>query len=988
MPTAIIEHDGKDVEYEFPEGMSEDEILANFQSDFAKYQIDARNQLRVGKEPTERRSKRGKRIFHSTQSTIERNFHAALGVGVKDVDTKNGIPQSQRAVLSGLRDDASRFAYLAKEYGQDKVEVLNIAGKEEFAIQGKDGKWRMTDPKGVIEFADFTSDIAGEIIPTTTGIVTGTAAFFSGYGTLTTAFAANAAEATVGAAQDAFVRGLAGVEIDPLEIAKRRSTNMVIGTGAEIATLGFIQNAPKLFVARSGADNATKSAQFLNAQTGKKLPTQMYLGEQTMARIQEVAQKYPNSPTAQLWEDLRTKIGQAVDQEIGAPAFTAEQSDTVIQKSLERIAREQSGELDRLKSRLSDIGAQQKVAVEKGRGPGLSEKAKQDAQQVFNAERKRKAKDLIALNEVPTRAVGDGLQADLFKKYLRVDAQKKQLYNEAYDAVGDARVSSLDIGEAYEAIVSEGIEDFDGEIINALSDVASRKGLKSAQELGEIGEIEVPFRVLNELIQSVNRRAKFGVTGAGPEANKFRTLSSKLQTLRDEVLESRPDAKPAFDRAQQFYREEFLRYTDGLGGDILKLPRGQSFSESINAFSRDQVTIPMPRFKNDGISVVQRALRSPSDVDEIIKLSQTPNETRQFLRQAWLQKQGLTADGGLPKSAFDLSDEQKEIVRALWPQKNAAGKNVKLETFSQMRNFASKEKEYIDGITRDTFQKLMQSNTEISEKELMKLAAEELSVKESFAKLQKSAIQKMVSKGALEGTAKDNIRILMDTIDSLDFKQIKEVKRLLIAKDPANEELLRNSMVSHILKKANKGADDAQVGRYGFQLWNPTKMENILKKDEAKLSILLGDEKYKLLGDWNDALKTISIPRTVADTGDLRAGLATSGTGASGYISGITDWARNAWTNTMLSVSLKAPTQKILMDPKSYDNMISYLMNVSVPSVSGLGALTQQMEDSPEVSAMVQQTFSGLMQDMADAEKMKRQLEAQKEQQVEQQQGQ
>ena len=178
MPTAIIEHDGKDVEYEFPEGMSEDEILANFQSDFAKYQIDARNQLRVGKEPTERRSKRGKRIFHSTQSTIERNFHAALGVGVKDVDTKNGIPQSQRAVLSGLRDDASRFAYLAKEYGQDKVEVLNIAGKEEFAIQGEDGKWRMTDPKGVIEFADFTSDIAGEIIPTTTGIVTGTAAFF------------------------------------------------------------------------------------------------------------------------------------------------------------------------------------------------------------------------------------------------------------------------------------------------------------------------------------------------------------------------------------------------------------------------------------------------------------------------------------------------------------------------------------------------------------------------------------------------------------------------------------------------------------------------------------------------------------------------------------------------------------------------------------------------------------------------------------------
>jgi hypothetical protein len=37
---------------------------------------------------------------------------------------------------------------------------------------------------------------------------------------------------------------------------------------------------------------------------------------------------------------------------------------------------------------------------------------------------------------------------------------------------------------------------------------------------------------------------------------------------------------------------------------------------------------------------------------------------------------------------------------------------------------------------------------------------------------------------------------------------------------------------------------------------------------------------------------------------------------------------------------------------------------------------------------MVQQTFSGLMQDMTDAEKMKRQLEAQRAQQAEEQQGQ
>jgi len=286
MPTAIIEHEGKEIEYEFPEGMSEEEIVANFQSDFAKYQIDARNKLRVGKEPTGDRTKRGRQVFYDTKKTISRNLHAALGVGEDEVDTKNGLPASQRAVLSGLRDDASRFAYLAQEYGQDKVEVLNIAGKEEFVIKGKDGKWKMTDPKGAFEFADITADIAGDVVPTATAIGTGTAAFLSGYGTIGTALAANAAESFVGSAQDAFVRGLTGVEINPLEIATRRATNMAIGTGAEIATLGFIQRAPKLFVTRSGDDNATKSAKFLNAQTGKKGPTQMYMCEQTGAMIQ------------------------------------------------------------------------------------------------------------------------------------------------------------------------------------------------------------------------------------------------------------------------------------------------------------------------------------------------------------------------------------------------------------------------------------------------------------------------------------------------------------------------------------------------------------------------------------------------------------------------------------------------------------------------------------------------------------------------------
>ena len=986
MPTAIIEHEGKEVEYEFPDGMSEEEIVANFQSDFARMQIDARNYLRSGKEVSGYKKKkvgaRGHRpTYYRTQELIDRNLPAALGVSSEDVDTKSGLPIKQRATLAALQDDNSRFAYLSKLYGKDNVEVINFKGKEEFLFKGKDSKWRMTDPKGVIDFADFTTDIAGEAAPVTAGIIAGGLAALSKYGILSTAAIANAAEATVGSAQDAIVRKATGLEIDPLEIAKRRSFNATLGFGAEVLTMGAMQTVPKLFVRRSGVDNATKSAKFLSDQTGYKLPTQMYLGEQSIKRIRDVAQRYPKSPTARLYEDLRAKIGQSVD-ELAAPGTTSEQSDVIIQNSLERIARDQTAEMQQLKSTLDDISAQQKVASQRGKGTGLEEQAKLDAQKIFNEEKKRRARDLVTSNEVSTRAVGDGLQLDLFKKFLRIDRQKVALYDEAYEAIGDAQVSSEAIREAYESLVSDGITDFDGKAIQALTDVASRKGLKSIDELGDIGEIDVPFRVLNELIQSVNKRAKFGVTGAGPEANKFRALSGKLESLRDEVLNANPNAKPLFDRAQKFYREEFLRYTDGLGGDILKLPRGQSFAEAKDAFLRDQSSIPNPRFSNKGVAVVNRALRSPDDIDEIIKLSQTPNETRLFLRQAWLQRKGLVSDGGLPKSAFNLSDDEKEIVRALWPQTNSRGKNVKLETFRSINNLVSGEKEYVDGITRETWQKLTASNTEVSEKELIRLAEQEKAVKEQYQILQQSAIRKMLNKGALDGEAKKNIRILMDTMDSLNFKEIQEIKRLLVQQDPANAELLQNSTIAHLLRRANKGRDDAQIERYGFQLWNANKMDDFLVNDEAKLSLMLGPEKYKMLKQWNDGLKITSVPRQAA-TSDLKAGVASSGGSASGYLSGITRWASNVWANAMLTASMKAPVNRVIMDAEAYDKVISMAFNLSAVTAPGIGALNEQMEESPEVEIMVRETFEGLVDDMRGAEELKAQLENKKAQEQE-----
>lgn len=976
MPTAIIDYKGREVEYDFPEGMDMEEIVANFQSDFAKYQIDGRNRLRTGVEFKAKRGPRGRPKKYSKHEVIERNLPAALGVGAQDVDTRNGIPAKERIILSALHDDKSRFSYLSQQYGKENVEVINFNGKEEFVVQGKDKKWRMTDPKGVVEFSDFTADIAGEVVPVVSGIIAGIATVSSGYGILGTAAAANLAEATVGSAQDALVRGILGLEVNPLEIGQRRAINATIGFGAEVLTMGAMQRVPKLFVARSGVDKATESAKFLNQQTGQKLPTQMYLGEQSLNRMQEIAERYPNSPTAKLFEDIRTQVGKRVESDVGLANVSEVGSNAVLQENLSRIAQRQSDQLNRLSTRIEGIGQNTEAAKALKITSPEEATVRQAARDLFSGEKQRRAKDLVARNEIPTTAAGEEFQRDLLKQFLRTDAQKKQLYEDAYSLIGDVSVRGDDIASAYASIVSIGADQFDDDLVKILGDVAAKQGLRSAEELSELGDVKVPFGVVNELIQSVGRKAKFGTMGAGPEAVKFQKLNAKLSGIRDSMLEENPAAQAAFKKAQDFYRTQYLRFDNGVTKKALALPRGQNLSEARQAFMENPTNIPAPRFNNDGLQVVKAALQSPGSAREMIEMSSDPMGARMALRQLWLQKQGLVADGGLERSAFKLGDDQKEMVRMLWPQKTASGENLKLNTFASMEKFMAGEGEYVEGMTRQTLQGLFKSNTEMVEASLEKLAKEEKNLSDRVKTIQQSVIQKMVKKGALDGTVEDNIKVLMSTVDKLSVPEIREVKRLLSKESKFSEDMLINSTVAHIIRRANRGMDDAQLGKYGFQLWNPKKLEDLLVNNEAKYSVLLGNEKYKLLRDWNDGLKRVSVTRPTKDKMELRANVATSGKGgATGYLSGVTDWARNVWTSAMLTASLRAPTNRVIMDARAYDDLMKYTMNLSAVTAPGIGALAQQAEDDPEITNMVTATFTGLMADMRDAQRMKADLE-------------
>ena len=83
----------------------------------------------------------------------------------------------------------------------------------------------------------------------------------------------------------------------------------------------------------------------------------------------------------------------------------------------------------------------------------------------------------------------------------------------------------------------------------------------------------------------------------------------------------------------------------------------------------------------------------------------------------------------------------------------------------------------------------------------------------------------------------------------------------------------------------------------------------------------------------------------------------------------------------MLTASLRAPKQRVIMDARAYDDLMKYTMNLSALTAPGIGALAQQAEGDPEIANMVTATFTGLMEDMREAQTMKAELERSRNQQ-------
>ncbi|MBT8449772.1 MAG: hypothetical protein KJO69_08785, partial [Gammaproteobacteria bacterium] len=122
------------------------------------------------------RTARNKRERLNAADHYPQYFEQALGAPKGSFDMKGSLKGTRRAAFSALQSPTSRRAYLHKEFGEDNVRAFNVDGSTEFVYKNPESKkWQMVDPFG-FEWADFTSDMAGEFLPTVTGAVAGLAA--------------------------------------------------------------------------------------------------------------------------------------------------------------------------------------------------------------------------------------------------------------------------------------------------------------------------------------------------------------------------------------------------------------------------------------------------------------------------------------------------------------------------------------------------------------------------------------------------------------------------------------------------------------------------------------------------------------------------------------------------------------------------------------------------------------------------------------------
>jgi len=897
------------------------------------------------------------------------------GSGVSSVTTNGSPPRtglSDRAAYGLMPTQRTQHAWLTDTYGADNVKFYNTPNHNLFLWrENKDDPWKMPEPLETIDFADFSSDLAGEVLPTTMSIAGGLIGAFGGNpGTM--ALGAGLGQGGGRFIQEALVEKTMLDEVDATRIAKRAAVEGILTTVADF-TMTYGSNKLLMgWMGREGTDFFAETMRNLSyvksdAPTIYKTPF-LDQGGDVAQRVLRIESKFPNGAIANAMNEQRQQAGDAFQGVINPTSRSAGAVDDAFRQGLDHITGNLTVQRNQLLKTLDDLelqrGALNTVAEKEA-----NKAAKKEAIETFNAQISKYEALVLSTRKISPAQAGLTARKKLADSFVDVSVQKGKNFTEAYTSLSGVATPVSDVSNVFSRHSRELITDIEGEaigILNANARNTSNTALKRLDDLAASGG-SIDFKSVNEIIQKIEEKTRRGNFVAGFDANQYKALADDLRVLRSQMLEGAdPNAVAQFENANLYYRDTYLSYIGGDIESIIKPEMGQSFYDAISAKASNGVN-PMnpvgdllPPYRKTDDAVLTTVLKDSGTTKKYLELADADLATRQLLQDSWLESKGLIAGEPIDLDVIlNLKGKDMDMVRVLFPegqgaspQAGVAGWNSKVEIFDELKRLGKGEDDAIVTLSQDTFERIMRSGSKKEMAELRKIAIKENEVKEKLAKYSQTMVN-MVNEGRIPLPKN---RVEMDTFLEGVMKSdpIQQEKFIKIISEQGDDALLdlQGSVYHELIRRTKvKGKLVDQASPKDNTLWDPFEMANELEANKEFLLQLIGREGYDNLVVTNRGLQALTRP--VKDDGKQlvpRVAMTSSGFNfwASNALSPVTDRIGAV----VMGMQVRHPLKKVI-NAKTYDNYQNSIIKGAFLSAKGLQMLNSEAEASPEMNSWI-----------------------------------
>lgn len=804
-----------------------------------------------------------KRAVSSLKSDedIRNNLAFAYDLPKDQIDTKSGISGTHRAAMSMLTNPESKLEYLQKQYSQDNVIPVNISGSPSFLVKAGD-RYVLADELGT-SLTDFTSDVAGEILPLAGSIIGGVVAGKMGKGAGGAPVAAGSAagQFTVGSAQDVAARMALGLPVDPAEIIKTRGIEAALGYGLD--KVGQILGKP--LIKKIGANIPNKMASSI-ADAQKLLAGQ---GVETTAPIMNIFGR-------EALETQKERMGRQATG-IGSRAGSA------AERTLDLLGQFRQ----RLQGEDIPLDYEKILGRQKAQEAGIiSQIAKYDEQgaKIVEVNLKKKFEELATKN-FSKDVAGESVRNSLVLAKDALKGIKNDSYDNFYKLADQSGIemTPAQVADALEAgSKSLGRELRNPEIDKQISELRLRQELKDTaaklqDELLKTGRPPTPadYKIMDAAAaqpnlgpRDIDDRVRMAEEVVGGEAFGSGSTGASVASASAKQLRSVRDSMYANAGLTPEWNKATDAYTNALGsrGGAVGRALAERFGDSTKT----------------GTQVIDDIVRDPQYIKDAIDLSTLSGDpasaelTRKALQDAYLSKLGLTTSKGNLSGKLDINDD---IVKSLWQTVDANGKpnlieaNKITEKLGNLNKAFTQSKVDMKNIDPKDVKRLFSTLSSDEEKAMIESIKSRASAQNAKDVFTSNSIIKAASKGNWDVTDSTGFT------DALFNADVGEVSRLLKRLPAKVKPSVQSDFVGRLFKDYPTTAETTNA----TELFDA---KSVLEDLAGPKGDQMASRIKEVMGkDWFDSFKaaaTVMDANMFQKTAESRIGLKASGGGTGG----------------------------------------------------------------------------------------------------------